>query len=241
MQIKFLGRWSSNLVAGERHVSFVLDDTIAFDFGPHALESLLDRGLDPNKIRILLISHMHLDHYIGLAELLWYRSIYNAKEKLTVLGPVGIGTHTQLLMKLVETPQIWHDKQINPRTEFVEDSDFEFIRVFHADHSVPCNSYRVEYKKRTIFYSGDTAYSTNVVEGATNADYLFHEMTYTDKDRKLADFWRHSTYSDAMRVYNESGAKQLVPVHLTLATHTMLAKKVGVVRGLNYPANVMDI
>ena len=50
MNIRFLGKWSSNLVRGERNVSFALDDKIVFDFGPHTVESLLDSRIDPRKI-----------------------------------------------------------------------------------------------------------------------------------------------------------------------------------------------
>ncbi len=118
MEINFLGKWSSNLVTGQRNVSFLLDDKIVFDFGPHSLESLLDRNLDPNNIETLLISHMHLDHYAGLAELLWYRSIYKAKNRLTVIGPKGIRRNTDLLLKLLNTPAPLYGEQITPNTEY---------------------------------------------------------------------------------------------------------------------------
>ena len=32
----------------------------------------------------MLISHMHLDHYGGLAEILWYRGARNVKDELTI-------------------------------------------------------------------------------------------------------------------------------------------------------------
>jgi hypothetical protein len=32
-------------------------------------------------------------------------------------------------------------------------------------------------------------------------------MTYTDDDEKFARYWKHSTYSTAMKVFEESGAK----------------------------------
>ena len=104
MNIKFLGKWSSNLIRGERNISFVLDDKIVFDFGPHTLESLLDLKIDPRAIETVLITHMHLDHYSGLSELFWYRSIYGAKKKLVVLGPAGIKRDTEKILKLLRTP-----------------------------------------------------------------------------------------------------------------------------------------
>ncbi len=239
MKISFLGNWSSNLVRGKRNVSFLLDDKIAFDFGPHSLESLLDRRIDPNRVKIVLITHMHLDHYAGIAELLWYRSIYRAKGRLLILGPKGIRKNTERLMKALKTPAPWFKETIDTKTDYVENEDLGFVTIYRANHLVPCNSYRVEYGGKTIFYSGDTAYSRNVVRGARNVDYLIHEMTYTDKDRKLADMWRHSTYSDVIRVFNESEAKHLIPVHFTSSSEALVSRKIGKVKGLIYPAETL--
>lgn len=241
MEINFLGKWSSNLVTGQRNVSFLLDDKIVFDFGPHSLESLLDRNLDPNNIETLLISHMHLDHYAGLAELLWYRSIYKAKNRLTVIGPKGIRRNTDLLLKLLNTPAPWYGEQITPNTEYIEDVNTDFVRVFRASHTIPCNAYRVEYGGKTIFYSGDTSYSEEIAEGAIGVDWLLHETTYTDKDREPANFWGHSTWSDAMEVFKKSGARHFVPVHLTQSSSELVLSMVGKVEGLVYPPDTLKL
>lgn len=240
MNLKFLGIWSSNIIKGQRNVSFVLDDSIAFDFGPHALESLLDFGIDPTTISTLLITHMHLDHYSGIAELLWYRSIYKAKTRLTVFGPEGIEKNTKELLRVLRTPEKWYKEQIDTHTEYVENKGAEFIQIFHTNHIVPDNGYRVEYNGKVIFYSGDTAYSDNVVKGAEDADILLHEMTYTDENRKLADFWYHSTYSDVMKVFELSRAKKLVPVHLTRSSSALVSKIAGKVKGVIYPPKVLE-
>ncbi len=219
MNIKFLGKWSSNLIRGERNVSFVLDDRIVFDFGPHTIESLLDLRINPAKIDTVLVTHMHLDHYSGLSELFWYRAIYGAKNKLVVLGPKGIKNSTEKILRLLRTPPTF-----DTSAEFIEDKPYGFITPFRANHFVPDNGYRLEYKGRTIFYSGDTAYSSNVVKGAEDADLLIHEMTYADEKLKEAEFWRHSTYSTTMEVFGESRAKKLVPVHLSLGSERIVKK-----------------
>ncbi len=241
MNIKFLGTWSSNLVRGKRNVSFLLDDKIAFDFGPHSLESLLDRKINPNNVKTVLITHMHLDHYAGIAELLWYRSVYRAKSRLLILGPRGIRSNTARLLKNLKTPEAWYSETIETKTDYLENKDFDFIKIYRANHLIPCNAYRVEYGGKTLFYSGDTAYSRNVVKGARGVEYLIHEMTYTDKDRKLADMWRHSTYSDAIRVFNESGAKHLIPVHFTPSSEALVSRKIGKVKGIVYPADTITL
>lgn len=241
MKIHFLGRWSSNLVPGERNVSFVLDDTIAFDCGPHAVASLLDRGMDPCRIELLLVSHMHMDHFAGIAELMWYRSIYKAVNRLTVMGPAGITKSTRELLRLTNTPEPWYGEQIDTHIEFREDAGADSVQIYHAHHMIPDNAYRVEYKGKVIFYSGDTTYCEAVAKGAAGADLLVHEMTYPDEEAKLAEFWCHSTYSEAMRVFRESGAKRLVPVHLTRDSSALVSRLAGTIPGLVYPPDTLEL
>lgn len=236
MNIRFLGKWSSNLVRGERNISFALDDKIVFDFGPHTIESLLDSRIDPRNIEIVLITHMHLDHFSGLPELFWYRSIYKAKNKLIVLGPKGIERNTERLLRTLQTP-----KSFRINAEFIEDKRYGFIQPFRAKHLVTDNGYRVDYNGKTLFYSGDTAYSENVVRGAEDADILLHEMTYTDDKKEEADFWRHSTYSSAMQVFEESRAKKLAPVHLSVDSNKLALKLSKSDKRIIYPNNIIHM
>ncbi|MHB1709322.1 MAG: MBL fold metallo-hydrolase [Thermoplasmataceae archaeon] len=211
--IDILGRWSSNAVRDERTSSLLINRNHLVECGPHSVEAMLNRNLDPLLVDSIAITHMHLDHYVGLAEFLWYRAIYAPGLMVSVLGPRGIGENTMALLKNVKTPESF---DIN--VEFHEDSEFGEITPFRANHVIEDNGYRMEFSNSVLFYSGDTAYSENVVEGAENADFLFHEMTYTDDKRDEAGFWKHSTYSDTIRTFSESHAKKLVPVHLTLHT-----------------------
>lgn len=241
MELKFLGKWSSHITKGERNISFVINDSIVFDFGPHSLEALLDLDVNPAKISTVLISHMHLDHYGGVAELLWYRSINKVDSTLMILGPKGIKENTQNLLKAFNTPENWYERYILKNTEYVEDRGTDFIETFKANHIIQDNGYRLDYNDKTIFYSGDTGYSENVVRGSTDVDLLLHEMTYMDKDREIADFWKHSTYSDVARVYEESKAKRLVPVHLTTETNDLIIEKSRKDKNIIYPKGIITI
>ena len=236
MKIRFLGTWSSNSVKGQRNVSFLLDDKMVFDFGPHSVEALLDIGVDPDSIEKVFITHMHLDHFSGIPELMWYRAIYHAKEPLILVGPKGIKKSTETLLKTLNTPAAFDVK-----IQYIEERDFDSVQRFRADHIIPDNGYRIEYRGKTIFYSGDTAYSENVVKGAESADYLIHEMTYIDARKKDADFWKHSTYSSALRVFRESGAKHLIPVHLTTDSSSHVLKMEKRIPGLLYPRSSIVI
>lgn len=230
--IDILGRWSSNTVREERTSSLLINRNLLVECGPHTVEAMLNRNLDPLIVDSVAITHMHLDHYVGLAEFLWYRAIYAPGLPVTVLGPSGIGRNTMTLLKSVKTPESFDIK-----VEYREDTGFGDVTPFRANHVIEDNGYRIEFAKSVLFYSGDTAYSENVVRGAENADYLFHEMTYTDEKRKEADFWKHSTYSDTIRAFTESHAKKLVPVHLTPPTLDLVTKLSGKERNIRLPVD----
>ena len=219
MRIRFLGNWSSHIKAGVRNSSILIDDKIVFDFGPHSLESLLEMNVDPTKIEWVLISHMHLDHYAGLAELLWYRGSRKIKEPLLIIGPAGIESNTESLLKIFNTPQ---DDHYEINVDYVERRKTDFIEVFSGNHTIPDNVYRLDYKGKVLTYTGDTAYSEEVVKASETADILFHEMTYLDTEAGLAEHWKHSTYSSALRTFRESASKKLVPIHLTEGTLDMV-------------------
>ena len=166
MRIGFLGNWSSNLIKGRRNVSILLNKDIVLDFGPHTIESLLERDIDPCGIQKVLITHMHLDHFAGIPELIWYRSIYKAENKLTIFGPKGIKRSILSLLKLLKTPKPWYT-QISKGITYIEDKSTDEIEIFKGDHIIQDNGYRIYSDGKIIFYSGDTAYSKDIVRGAT--------------------------------------------------------------------------
>ena len=219
MRIRFLGNWSSHIKAGVRNSSILIDDKIVFDFGPHSLESLLEMNVDPTKIEWVLISHMHLDHYAGLTELLWYRGSRKIKEPLHIIGPPGIESNTESLLRIFNTP---HDDHYEINVDYVERRNTDFMEVFNGNHTIPDNVYRLDYRGKVLTYTGDTAYSEEVVKASETADILFHEMTYLDTEAGLAEHWKHSTYSSALRTFRESASKKLVPIHLTEGTLDMV-------------------
>lgn len=68
---------------------------------------------------------------------------------------------------------------------------------------------------KKIVYTGDTAYSEEVIKHAKGADILFHDATFMEEHRAQADADKHSTILDAARAAKESGAKKLIAFHLS--------------------------
>lgn len=217
MKVVFLGNWSSRLAPGKFNTSFVVDGKIVFDFGPTSISAMLEKGIDPNEVEHVLVSHLHYDHFAGLTGLLWYRAMSGNEEDLIITGPEGIEEASKKLLNLFKTPQGF---QIY--ADFDETGGESWIETFQGDHTVSNNGYRMKDNGKVLFYSGDTTYSPSIVDGAKGSDLLIHEMTYPDELKIEANLWKHSTVSDVLRTLEESGAQRLVPVHLTEDTYRMM-------------------
>jgi ribonuclease BN (tRNA processing enzyme) len=60
------------------------------DFGASALVGLKRAGLDPNRIDLIVLSHLHGDHFGGLPFLLLDSQFALRRTKpLTIIGPLG--------------------------------------------------------------------------------------------------------------------------------------------------------
>ena len=212
MEVKFLGNWSSHIKAGVKNTSILIDNKTVADFGPHTLEAMLEKGIDPSSVDLVLITHLHLDHYLGLIEFLWYRGSRKLKNTVTVMGPPGIRETTESMLKLVNTPE---NGGYELNVEYVESGKHDFVSTFKGNHTIPDNVYRLDFRDSSVVYTGDTAYTENVVKAAEDADLLIHEMTYSDRNAERAAYWKHSTCSSTIRVFEESKAKRLAPTHLT--------------------------
>ena len=114
------------------------------------------------------------------------------------------------------------------------------ITAFLVEHDpvTPAYGYRFDYKGRSIVISGDTAYSTNLINYAKDVDLLFHEaISYEMMDINTEamtsfyettnnDFYRfgaalfqhiedyHTPFEEVAIVAKQSNAKKLIFYHV---------------------------
>ncbi|HDS28957.1 MAG TPA: ribonuclease Z, partial [Candidatus Acetothermia bacterium] len=165
----------------------MLDGQILLDLPPTAIPRMYRLGMDPTRIEVIFLTHMHADHTFGLPFLLLEYCVRRLRsEPLTIVGPVGIREHTFEMCDLA-WPQL-RNNGFGPKVplrfvEIPEDGSyrangvaFEAVRMEHF--TLDAFGYRLGYKGRKIAYTGDTGASAPLDRLLSGADVALIELTH---------------------------------------------------------------
>ena len=178
------------------------------DIGDGSASNLRSWGIPFNKIKSVLLTHLHSDHISDLADLqlaTWINE--NRETKLDVYGPDGVNLITEGFETAYELDYFFrnthHGEQIAPldvaglRSHIIDldkskiiDEDGLIVTAFEVVHDPvkPSLGYRFDYKGRSLVISGDTSYSNNLIEKSRDADVLFHEAQANHMINIIRDF-----------------------------------------------------
>ena len=220
--VRFLGS-GSGVLAGGRSQSMILIEGpgghLLIDAGQPLQKRLFEEGVDPLKIRDIVITHAHADHVMGLPGLLFELDAMGVRESPVIW--VGASHHTRIRgmlesfkpsrMKL--NLNVFDDKTVN-----MLDTGVFRVETFPVRHSMPTVGVRVVGGEGDclLFYSSDTVF---VKELADKADCRVgvHEATLPDSmkgEGELRGF--HSTPSEALEVLKKADIRVLY--HISIAS-----------------------
>ncbi|WP_054856906.1 MBL fold metallo-hydrolase [Vulcanisaeta sp. JCM 16159] len=211
-----IGGWVSNPLLG--NVSLMVEtgkSRILIDAGEGTYRALRTCGFDVDNLDLILITHRHGDHVMGLSTLALF-----AKAKgimLRVYGPRDVDL--QKLFDALGIPQYlsaieFHpiDPSPEPLTVIIG-HDYRITAVL-ADHAIPTLAYRIDGSDGScVTYSSDTRPTSNIVNLAKNCTLLIHEASGNPGTEEVSHLHGHSTTSEALQIAREAGVKYLMPVH----------------------------
>lgn len=155
MNITFLGT-SSGAPTRQRNVSATAiqsgrgKDWLLVDCGEATQHQLLRTRLSPQKLRAILITHVHGDHCYGLPGLLASCQLGGRTEPLTLVGPAAVWAYVQAVIEHTEM-------RITYPLEFIEVTDDLNLELsgFHItsaslSHRVACWAYRLEESQQQV-------------------------------------------------------------------------------------------
>lgn len=180
---------------------------LLFDCGRAVTIRLVQAGVPIRLVSKVFLTHLHSDHVIGIPDLLltgWGTS--GRVVPLEVWGPRGTRSMMDLMQKTFSF-------DIHSRRDVYEKFSSDGIRVvsrdidegvvfeksgvkvtaFLVDHGPvkPAFGYRVDYRGRSVGFSGDTRPSDNLIRFTQGVDVLVHSATNLEGLRASAEM--HAT------------------------------------------------
>jgi ribonuclease BN (tRNA processing enzyme) len=192
---------------------------ILMDAGPTLLPSMKRLGLSPGDIDVVLISHLHGDHFGGLPFLiLEYLYETPRRRPLTLAGPPHLEERTWALFhtmypesETAELARLLDFVVLEPaRTRQVTTAlQVQTIRTPHTVNDISL-AFRISLGGKAVVYSGDTGWTDDLITLSAEADLFLCECTYFDQPS--LDF--HISYTHFMTQRHRLSARRLVLTHI---------------------------
>jgi ribonuclease BN (tRNA processing enzyme) len=177
VRLHFLGSGTPNGLAG-LHQACILVETsshkLLLDCGMTALASLGRAGVDPSVIDAVIVSHLHGDHFGGLAPLLLDAALRGRDRPLTIAGPSTTRERVEAALAVFGWTSSASDAAsyvtLAPgKTTRLAGCQVTALEVPHNPATRP-TGIRLEVDGRTLGYSGDAGWSRALVDLARDAD-----------------------------------------------------------------------
>ena len=176
----------------------VNDSAYLVDFGPgvvrRASGAAASRGiaaLQPVRLRVAFVTHLHSDHTVGYPDLIFSPWTLGRRTPLEVYGPKGLKAMTEQLLEAYRVDiETRTNADGNQRTfpdgykvnaheigEGVVYKDANVtVRAFATKHAMESYGYRFDTSDRSIVISGDTNPTQATIDACRGCDVLIHEV-----------------------------------------------------------------
>ena len=184
----------------------IAGQSFVIDCGDGVTGQLVRAGCDVAAVQKIFLTHLHWDHILGYAGLVW-GGWSAGRPTLEVWGPPGTKKMHELLFA----------------GPYKYERDGVMVTATAVKHTITTYAYRFEHAGTRTVFSGDTAACDTLVQCAEGADLLvqdacaIHSQLYGDeRSRKIRDalIGFHASPAQAGRMAQAAGVKRLVCTHL---------------------------
>ena len=212
-------------------LAIVVNDTpYIIDFGPGVVrraESARRKGvagLAMPKLSKAFVTHLHSDHTLGYADLIFSPWVLERKDPLEVFGPKGLKAMTNNIVKAYKEDLDMRLYGLEPSNKTGYKVNAHEIKpgVIYKDANVTVKAFlvkhgswkeaygfRFETPDKTIVISGDCAPSQSVIDACNGCDVLIHEVYSQTGFLKRTPDWQkyHSSFHTSSRELAEIATK----------------------------------
>ena len=200
VRLHFIGSGDAFGNGGRFQTCFWLEgagESLLIDCGATSLTALKAAGVEPNDIGTVVLTHLHGDHFGGLPFLILDGQFRRRERALTIAGPPGTRSRVEAAMDLLFPGSREATRRFE--VEFAELEPGAPTTVGPAtvttatveQPGTPACALRIEYAGRAVAYSGDTAWTDDLIELVAGADVFVAEAYFFD--RQVAYHLDHAT------------------------------------------------
>ncbi len=194
------------------------DETVFLDAG----SGLISAPAVYPKPPVILLSHLHLDHVIGLG---MFPGLSRRGQKTRLFVPFcENGDQVLSLMKRLYAPPFWPlelseyegelDAQPFPAAMRIGELIIETMKGNHPGGSLVI---RLLYHGKSVVYATDYEYTeasfSALAAFSEHADLLLYDAQYDDEEYEQKKGFGHSTARKGLELQRASGAKRLMLIH----------------------------
>ena len=225
----------------------VVNDTpYLVDFGAgvvrRAKSAVVEKGvgaLDPVKLRVVFVTHLHSDHTVGYPDLILTPWVLGRRVPLEVYGPAGISAMTSHVLEAYSSDFETRTKdrdlykvgafpeghavnahEIRPGVVY-KDANVT-VTAFPTKHTMESFGYRFDAPDRSVVISGDTNPAQATIDACDGCDVLIHEVLTNEWLAKRRDFQAyaaqfHTTTTQLTELATKAKPRLLILYHASLS------------------------
>jgi ribonuclease BN (tRNA processing enzyme) len=231
VRVTFLGSGDAFGSGGRHQTCFLVDadgDRFLIDCGASSLVAMRGLGIAPNDIGLILLSHLHGDHFGGLPFfILDAQFVSRRTEPLVIAGPPTTGERLRRAMEVMfpgsaDAERAFALEVVELEAERPRRLQGVSVTPFAVRHpsGAPAFALRVEAAGKVLAYSGDTEWTDSLIPAARGSDLFIAEAYFYEKRVPAhLDFLTLSDHLDQLET------NRLVITHMS---EDMLARADGV-------------
>jgi ribonuclease BN (tRNA processing enzyme) len=187
------------------------------DCGASSLIAMRRFGVDPSLVDIILLTHLHGDHFGGLPFFILDAQLISKRTRpLVVAGPAGLKARLPEAMEALfpdssRVPQKFPLQLIELAAETETPIAQLAVTAYCVVHpsGAPAYALRVACGEKVIAYSGDTEWTDALTRAAHGADLFICEAYFFEKKIKY-----HLDYQTLLGHREELGCRRLILTHM---------------------------
>lgn len=221
VSVLMLGTGDAFASGGRSHSAYLIESgatRVLMEAGPDVVGSLKRERIAPETIDLVLISHLHGDHFAGLAFLvLEYAFESRRRTSLTIAGPRNLESRTRAVVRAMYPGFLWDRVESKLKWAILEPECSTRLRgvkveAIRSPHTAPdvSLSLRVRVAGKTIVFSGDTAWNEELVPFCDGADLFLTECSLFDREGGF----KHMRYTELAARRHDFNVQRMVLTHL---------------------------